>query len=291
MRFAFITTEKAHYPVRVLCATLEVTPSGYYAWRDRPASRKKIADAQLLVQIKAAMKRGRGAYGSPRVHEELRAQGIRVGKKRIERVMRENGLEARQKRRFVHTTNSRHEHPIAPNLLERNFVALEPNKVWVGDVTYIPTAEGWLYLAVLTDLFSRRVVGWATSATNDRELALRALEHALRLRRPLPHLVHHTDRGSPYASDDYRAALNANEMIASMSRTGDCWDNAVSESFFGTLKAEHVDHEDFATHDVAAASIGDYIEGFYNCVRRHSYVGYLSPIEFELRSHTKAIAA
>ncbi len=291
MRFAFITTEKAHYPVRVLCAMLEVTPSGYYAWRERPASRKKIADAQLLVQIKAAMKRGRGAYGSPRVHEELRAQGIRVGRKRVERLMRENGLEARQKCRFVHTTDSRHEHPIAPNVLERNFVALEPNKVWVGDVTYIPTAEGWLYLAVLIDLFSRRVVGWATSATNDRELALRALEHALRLRRPLPGLVHHTDRGSPYASDDYRAALAANDMIASMSRAGDCYDNAVSESFFGTLKAEHVDHEAFATHDIAAASIGDYIDGFYNCVRRHSYVGYLSPIEFELRSHTKAIAA
>jgi transposase InsO family protein len=287
----FITAEKAKYPVRLLCELLEVSRSGYYASVDRPASPKRTSDAQLVVEIKAAMVRGRGTYGSPRVHDDLRAHGIRVGKKRVERLMRENELVARQKRRFVHTTDSDHEHPIAPNVLERNFEAKAPNEAWVGDVTYIPTGEGWLYLAVLIDLFSRRVVGWATSANNDTELALRALDGALRARRPPPGLVQHTDRGSPYASGDYRGVLERHAMVASMSRTGDCYDNAVAESFFATLKAEHVDHEDFATRDLGTASIGDYIENFYNCARRHSYVGYVSPIEFELRSQTRGIAA
>ncbi len=290
MRFAFIEAEKAQYPIVLLCEVLDVTRSGFYAWRSRPTSPKKIADAQLLVEIKAAMKRGRGTYGSPRVHRELRARGIRVSKKRIERLMRENGLVARQKRRFVHTTDSRHAMPIAPNVLDRNFDATQPNQAWVGDVTYIPTADGWLYLAVLLDLFSRRVVGWATSESNDRELALRALNQALRARRPRRGLVHHTDRGSPYASDDYRRVLATHAIVASMSGTGDCYDNAVAESFFATLKAEHVDHEDFATPEAGTASLGDYID-FYNCSRRHSHVGYVSPIEFELRSQTQPIAA
>ena len=291
MKFVFITAEKAHYPIRMLCELLEVSRSGYYAWLDRPAAPKAVSDAQLVVEIKAAMRRGRGAYGSPRVHRELRARGVRVGKKRIERLMRENELVARQKRRFVHTTDSHHEHPIAPNVLGRNFDATAANQAWVGDVTYIPTGEGWLYLAVLLDLFSRRVVGWATSATNDTELALRALDSALRARRPRAGLVHHTDRGSPYASSEYRSVLAVHAIVASMSRTGDCYDNAVAESFFATLKAEHVDHEDFATRDLGTASVGDYIEGFYNCARRHSHVGYVSPIEFELRSQTNAMIA
>jgi len=291
VKFVFIAAEKALYPVRLLCELLEVSRSGYYAWIDRPAPRKKIADAQLVVEIKAALVRGRGAYGSPRVHRELRAHGIHVSKKRIERLMRENGLAARQKRRFVHTTDSRHEYPIAPNVLDRNFDVQAANQAWVGDVTYIPTGEGWLYLAVLLDLFSRRVVGWATSATNDRDLALQALDQALRTRRPKRGLVHHTDRGSPYASDDYRSALDAGGIIASMSRTGDCYDNAVAESFFATLKAEHVDHEDFATRAMGTASIGDYVERFYNTARRHSHLGYVSPIEFELKSQVEGLAA
>jgi putative transposase len=291
VRFVFIAAEKALYPVRLLCEVLEVARSGYYAWVDRAVSPKKIADARLLLEIKAALVRGRGAYGSPRVHRELRAHGIRVGKKRIERLMRENGLEARQKRRFVHTTDSRHEHPIAPNVLDRQFDVDQANQAWVGDVTYIPTAQGWLYLAVLLDLFSRRIVGWATSAINDRDLALSALHQALRARRPPPGLVHHTDRGSPYASDDYCRVLAAHAITPSMSRTGDCYDNAVAESFFATLKAEHVDHQDFATRELGTASIGDYIEAFYNCARRHSHIGYVSPIEFELRSQTRSIAA
>jgi putative transposase len=290
VRFAFISAEKASYPIVLLCDVLDVTRSGFYAWLARPASPKKIADAQLVVEIKAAMKRGRGAYGSPRVHRELRAHGIRVSKKRVERLMRENGLVARQKRRFVHTTDSRHAFPVAPNVLDRNFDVQRPNQAWVGDVTYIPTAEGWLYLAVLLDLFSRRVVGWATSACNDRELALRALDQALRTRRPRRGLIHHTDRGSP-ASDDYRRVLAAHAIVASMSGTGDCYDNAAAETFFATLKAEHVDHEDFATRAAGTASVGDYIENFYDCARRHSHVDYVSPMEFELRSQTQAIAA
>jgi transposase InsO family protein len=287
----FIAAEKAQYPVTLLCELLEVSRSGYYAWIDRPTPRKKIADARLVLEIKAALVRGRGAYGSPRIHLELRAHGIRVSKKRIELLMRENGLVARQKRRFVHTTDSHHEYPIAPNVLDRNFDVQAANQAWVGDVTYIPTREGWLYLAVLLDLFSRRVVGWATSATNDRDLALKALDQAVRTRRPKHGLVHHTDRGSPYASDDYRSALGAGGLVASMSRTGDCYDNAVAESFFATLKAEHVDHEDFATRAIGTASIGDYIERFYNTARRHSHLGYVSPIEFELKSQVEGLAA
>ena len=291
MRFVFIAAEKALYPVRLLCDLLEVSRSGFYAWVDRPAPPKTTADARLVVEIRAALVRGRGAYGSPRVHRELRAHGIRVSRKRIERLMRENGIVARQKRRFVHTTDSRHAHPIASNLLDRHFDPKAANEAWAGDVTYIATAEGWLYLAVLLDLFSRRVVGWATSAVNDRELALDALRRALRSRRPAPGLVHHTDRGSPYASDEYRQALVDGGIVASMSRTGDCYDNAVAESFFATLKAEHVDYEDFATRAVGTASIGDYVESFYNTARRHSHLGYVSPIEFELRSQTAALAA
>jgi transposase InsO family protein len=291
VKFVFIAAEKALYPVRMLCSVLEVSRSGFYAWVDRPTPPKTTADARLVLEIRAALARGRGAYGSPRIHRELRARGIRVGKKRIERLMRENGLVARQKRRFVHTTDSRHEHPIAPNLLDRHFDPKAANEAWAGDVTYIPTGEGWLYLAVLLDLFSRRVVGWATSAVNDRQLALDALAHAVRSRRPARGLLHHTDRGSPYASDEYRQALVDRGIVASMSRTGDCYDNAVAESFFATLKAEHVDHEDFATRALGTASIGDYVESFYNAARRHSHLGYVSPIEFELRSQTGAIAA
>jgi putative transposase len=291
MRFVFIAAEKALYPVRLLCELLEVSRSGFYAWVDRPTPPKTTADARLVVEIRAALVRGRGAYGSPRVHRELRAHGIRVSRKRVERLMRENGIVARQKRRFVHTTDSRHAHPIAPNLLDRHFDPKAANEVWAGDVTYIATGEGWLYLAVLLDLFSRRVVGWATSAVNDRELALEALRRALRSRRPARGLVHHTDRGSPYASDEYRQALVDRGIAASMSRTGDCYDNAVAESFFATLKAEHVDYEDFATRAVGTASIGDYVESFYNTTRRHSHLGYVSPIEFELRSQTAALAA
>jgi len=291
MKFAFIASREVAFPVDTMCRVLAVSRSGYYAWKKRPEPSRKTQDAQLAAEIAGAHKRSRGIYGSPRVHRDLKARGVRVSKKRIERLMRERGLRGRRKRRFCCTTDSRHALPIAANVLDRRFQADAPNRVWVGDVTYIATGEGWLYLAVLLDLFSRRVVGWATSATNDRALALEALERALKHRRPKTGLLHHTDRGSPYASDDYRAALKRRGLVASMSRSGDCYDNAVAESFFATLKAEHVDHEDFPSREVARASIADYIESFYNPARRHSSIGYVSPIEFELRSQIAASAA
>jgi putative transposase len=291
VKFAFIAAKEVAFPIATMCRMLNVSRSGYYAWKARPEPRKKADDTQLAVEIAGAHKRSRGIYGSPRIHRDLKARGMRVGKKRVERLMRANGLQGRSKRRFCRTTDSKHALPIAPNVLERCFKTDAPNRVWVGDVTYIPTGNGWLYLAVLLDLFSRRVVGWATSAVNDRALALATLDRALEYRRPPPGLLHHTDRGSPYASDAYRSALAQRGIIASMSRTGDCYDNAVAESFFATLKAEHIDHEDFPSREVARASIADYIEGFYNTVRRHSSIGYVSPIEFELRSHTTAFAA
>jgi putative transposase len=291
VKFNFIATKEVAFPVHTMCRTLGVSRSGYYAWRGRPTPPRAKADAQLAVEIAGAHKASRGTYGSPRVHAELRARGRKVGRKRVERLMRQNGLQARRKRRFCRTTDSRHALPIAPNVLARNFETGAPNRAWVGDVTFIQTGEGWLYLAVLLDLFSRRVVGWAASATNDRELALAALAVAVRARRPLPGLLHHTDRGSPYASHDYRDALEPQGVVASMSRTGDCYDNAVAESFFATLKGELVDHEQYATRRSAVLSIGDYIEHFYNTARRHSHLGYLSPIEFELRSQIQKNAA
>jgi transposase InsO family protein len=284
VKFAFIRAEKASYPIAALCRVLGVSRSGFHAWHRRPQAARVGADALLAVQVASVHKRSRSTYGSPRVHAELRAKGVRVSRKRVERLMRENGLEARRKRRFRRTTDSKHSNPIAPNVVARNFVATEPNATWVTDVTAIWTTEGWLYLAVLLDLYSRRVVAWDAGANNDTALALRALQLGLRRRRPGGGLVHHSDRGSPYASADYRAALACQGIVASMSRKGDCWDNAVAESFFATLRAELVDHEVYATHDAAVLSIGDYIDNFYNIERRHSFLGYLNPIEFELRS-------
>lgn len=283
MKFAFIDAEKAVWPVEVQCDVLGVSRSGYYAWKARPDAPRVRQDAELVVEIKAASKVGRGNYGSPRVHRELRAKGRRVGKKRVERLMRQEGIVARKKRRFRRTTDSNHPHPIAPNVLERNFHVELPNTAWVTDVTYVWTYEGWLYLAVILDLFSRRVVGWAASANNDRALAFSALDRAIVARRPEPGLIHHSDRGSVYASIDYGEALSTVGAVKSMSRKGDCWDNAVAESFFATIKGEMIDHEDYATRTAAIEAIADYIDGFYNTRRRHSAIDYLSPIEFELK--------
>jgi len=283
VKFAFIDAEKAQWPVEVQCAVLGVSRSGYYAWRDRPEAPREAEDAELVVEIKAAHKAGRGNYGSPRVHRELRAKGRRVGKKRVERLMRREGIVGRRKKRFRKTTDSNHSHPIAPNVLERNFDVELPNAAWVTDVTYVSTHEGWLYLAAILDLFSRRVVGWAASANNDRALAIGALDRAVAERQPAPGIVHHSDRGSVYASGDYGDALTKLGAVKSMSGKGDCWDNAVGESFFATIKGEMIDHEDFQTRAAAIAAIADYIDGFYNPCRRHSAIDYVSPIEFELK--------
>jgi putative transposase len=291
VKYLFIAAQKAFYAIAILCDVLGVSRSGYYAWSKRPTPARTKADAVLKAQISAVHAKSRSTYGSPRVHAELRSKGVSVSRKRIERLMREEGIQARQKRRFRRTTDSNHRLPIAPNVLEREFTTEAPNRVWVTDVTYIATDEGWLYLAAILDLFSRRVIGWATSATNDRLLALDALDRALCARKPRPGLLHHSDRGSPYASEDYREALRRRGLVASMSRSGDCWDNAVAESFFATLKAELVDHEHYPTRAIATASIGDYLETFYNPARRHSHLGYKSPIEFELKRQISAFAA
>lgn len=287
MKFAFIAARDVAFPVSVMCRVLGVTRSGFYAWSKRPTPAREKADAQLAATVASVHKRSRKTYGSPRVHAELKARGLRVGRKRVERLMRENGLQGRRKRRFRRTTDSKHNGPIAPNVVAREFTVAEPNRVWVTDVTAIATEEGWLFLAAILDLYSRRVVGWATSGNNDTVLALNALQGALKTRRPAPGLVHHSDRGSPYASADYRAALRRHRARRSMSRKGDCWDNAVAESFFATLRAELVDHERYVSRTAARKSIGDYIDNFYNVQRRHSYLGYLNPIEFELRSQTR----
>jgi len=283
MKFAFIDAEKARWPVEVQCELFGVSRSGYYAWKGRPEAPRAQEDAELVIEIKVASEVGRGNYGSPRVHRELRAQGRRISRKRVERLMRQEGIVARKKRRFRKTTDSNHAHPIAPNVLARNFNVELPDTAWVTDVTYVWTHEGWLYLAAILDLFSRRVVGWAASANNDRALAISALDRATSARAPAAGLVHHSDRGSVYASGDYGDALASIGAVKSMSRKGDCWDNAVAESFFATIKGEMIDHEDYQTRATAIAAIGDYIDGFYNPCRRHSSIGYVSPIEFELK--------
>lgn len=289
MKYAFIDAEKGQWPVDVQCDTLGVSRSGYYAWKGRPVAPRAEQDVELVDEIKAAYAAGRGTYGSPRVHRELRAKGRRIGRKRVERLMRQHGIAARRKRRFRRTTDSNHSQPIAPNVLERNFDVELPNTAWVTDVTYVWTHEGWLYLAVILDLFSRRVVGWAVSANNDRALALGALDRAVCARTPAEGLVHHSDRGSVYASDDYGEGLTKIGAIKSMSRKGDCWDNAVAESFFATIKGEMIDHEDYLTRSAAIAAIADYIDGFYNPCRRHSAIDYVSPIEFELKFMSEKI--
>lgn len=291
MKFAFVAEQEVAFPVGPMCNVLGVSRSGYYAWKKRPPAPRARADAQLAVEVVAAHKRSRATYGSPRVHAELKRRGFRVGRKRVERLMREKSIQARRKRRFRRTTDSNHSNPVAPNLLARQFDQTAPNRVWVTDVTYVWTGEGWLYLAVMLDLFARKVVAWATSVVNDTALALVVLEAAFESRRPPPGLLHHSDRGSPYTSDAYRAALRRMGIVASMSRTGDCWDNSVAESFFATIKAELIDDEHFATRGAALAAIADYIERFYNPQRRHSHIGYFSPVEFELRYQIAAVAA
>lgn len=284
MKYAFIDVEKAHYPVRLLCRCLGVSRSGYYGWSNRGPSPRAAEDEGLAVEVAAIFKRHRRRYGSPRICDELRARGRGVSRKRVARLMRGRGLKARSgRRRIPRTTDSRHPHPVAENLLGRNFRTEAPNRAWVGDVTYLPTAEGWLFLAVLLDLFSRRVVGYALSERNDQELARAALQQALMMRNPKAGLVHHTDRGSPYASGAYRALLDAHGIRASMSRAGNCYDNAVAESFFSTLEFElDVETEKRSRTEVVQV-VSEYIDGYYNCERRHSTIGSMSPIAFERR--------
>ncbi len=279
MSFRFIAAEKATYPIRALCRALDVSPSGYYAWCARPLSPRAQADRTLSHAIRVAHVTSRGRYGSPRVHRAVRAHGHVVGRNRVIRLMRAAGLRARPRRSFRVTTDSRHRFAVPANLVQRQFRPAAPNRVWAADITYLPTAEGWLYLAVILDLFSRRVIGWAVRPTLHTDLVSAALHLALGRRQPAPGLIHHSDRGVQYASDDYQRLLARQGIVPSMSRRGDCWDNAVVESFFSTLKHELNTH--WPTAAAATGALATYIDGFYNPVRLHSTLDYQPPNAFE----------
>jgi putative transposase len=280
VRFRFIAAEQAHHSLSLLCRCLRVTRSGFYAWRQRPVSARTERDRRLKVLVHASFDASKHRYGSPRIHRDLLEQDVRVSRKRIIRLMQEDGLKARARKRFTCTTMSDHDQPVAANLLARQFRADAANQRWVGDTTEFVIGErGKLYLAAILDLFSRFVVGWAVSAVNDRHLTLQALGMALMRRGPDTGLLHHSDRGSTYASADYQRMLDAHGITCSMSRTGDCYDNAVMEAFFSTVKMELADR--FESAEQAKTLLFDYLEVFYNQRRRHSTIGYVSPAAFE----------
>lgn len=265
-----------------MCKTLRISRSGFYTWLDRPESDRAREDRRLTALIQGAFEESRRTYGSPRVHAVLQHRDVRCGENRVARLMKKHGLRPKLKKKFrVQTTDSNHDNPIAPNLLDQNFEAERPNQIWVSDITYIPTDEGWLYLASTMDLFSRAVVGWSMSASLKAISATASLRMAIERRSPSAGLLHHSDRGVQYTSDEFRKALKNHGMVSSMSRKGNCYDNAVKESFFHTLKTELVVHEHYRTRAEARASIFEYIEAFYNRQRLHSSLGYMSPVDFE----------
>jgi putative transposase len=272
-----------NYSIVALCRNLEVSKAGYYAWRNRKPSARARKDAKLRTAIQSIHEQKRGLYGSPRIHAELKARKVRVARKRVARIMRMDGLKAKKRRHFTVTTVTSHSYPIAKNILAREFKPTQPNRAWVADITAFSTREGWLYLAVVLDLYSRRVIGWSMSAKIDAALVLNALRTAVAARRPGPGLIVHTDRGSQYACREYRAFVIANQIVPSMSRKGNCWDNAVAESFFSSLKTELKPERLWSTHSEARSAIFEYIETWYNRTRRHSTNQYLSPIDFESR--------
>jgi putative transposase len=281
MIFRFVSNNLSEFPIILMCRVLEVSRSGYYAWLKHPESKRDKDDKALSQEIFEIHQESFCTYGSPRVYRELKRRGKHIGEKRIVRLMRKDGLRAKTKRKFKVTTDSRHNFPVAANLLNREFTPEEPNQVWASDITYIWTAEGWLYLAVVMDLFSRTIVGWSMSERMTRELVIDAFVMATKRRNPPSGLLHHSDRGSQYASDDYQDILAKHGAICSMSRKGNCWDNAPVESFFGTLKREHVFHNRYLHRAQARQSIFVYIEQFYNRKRIHSALGYRTPSEME----------
>jgi transposase InsO family protein len=283
MRFAFIDAEKAHHAVRTLCRVLEVSSSGYYAYLRREPSQRQQDDDALKVHIAVIHERSQGTYGSPRIYRRLRQKDFEVGRDRVARLMRELQRCGTPKRRYRCTTDSDHDAPVAPNLLQRDFDAKRPNQRWVTDITYVWTQQSWMYLAVVMDLFSRRVVGWAMRPHLQTELALEALRMALGRRMPEPGLVHHSDRGVQYAAHAYQNVLHQHGIVCSMSRKADCWDNAVVESFFARLKTELLHRQSWRTGREVQDAVARYIEGWYNPHRLHSSLGYLSPNQFEQR--------
>ncbi len=290
--YRFIQAEKANHSIRTMCRVLRVSRAAYYDWRNKRTHVESAADKKLTVHIKAIHRRHKERYGAPRVTAELRDQGFTINHKKVARLMRENGLVGRPRRVFRGTTtDSAHQEPVAPNLLDRHFETEAPNKAVVGDVTYLPTRQGWVYLAVLIDLFSRKVVGWAMDTTMETSLCLRALQRMLATRGDLAGAIHHTDRGSQYAARSYRQALQDAGMVQSMSRKGNCWDNAVAESFFGTLEQELTPKAPWPDLRTARSAVGDYIHRYYNAERRHSTLGQKTPIAYEAQHQAARRAA
>lgn len=281
MRFAAIDEHRDDCRLQPMCKAMRVSMSGYHAWRRRPPSERRQDELRLVQLIEKIHMGSRQTYGSPRIHAVLNGTGETCSEDRVARLMRKHGIRAKTKKKFKATTNSKHKLPVAANTLNRDFAPSEPNKAWAGDITYLWTREGWLYLAVVIDLFSRKVIGWAMEPTLSRELALKALRMAIAARNPNTGLIAHTDQGVQYASGDYQSLLKLYGIICSMSRKGNCWDNSVVESFFGTLKQEHVFFCDFATRDEARRSVFEWIEGWYNRERLHSTLGNVSPEAYE----------
>jgi putative transposase len=289
VKYRFVEQQRPYHRVVVLCRVLDVSTSGYYAWRGRPESQRAVTDRRLTLAIKAVFTANHETYGSPRVWRELRElrelrEPIICSRKRVARLMRVAGLRSVRKPKFKRTTDSQHAHPIAPNRLP-DIVIVRCNQVWVTDITYIWTREGWMYLAVVMDLHSRRIVGWVVRPRLTRELVLEALRRAIAVRRPQPGLIHHSDRGSQYAAGEYQAVLRAHGMMPSMSGKGNCYDNAAMESCFATVKLERVHRRHYQTRGEVTPDLCDYIEGFYNSRRRHSSLGCQSPVDFEMKQH------
>jgi putative transposase len=279
VRYAWIDGARDIYPLQVLCRVLSVSRSGFADWKSCDGPTQWLSEEQLLALIRSIHVEVKGSYGSPRMLEELKARGFPASKSRVRRLMQAHGIRGRHKRRYKATTNSKHKLPVAENVLARQFDVASPDKVWTVDITYIPTGEGWLYLAVVMDLYSRMIVGWAMDERMTRKLAMDALRMAKFRRKPAPGLLHHSDRGAQYCSGDYQALLAEYGMRCSMSRKGSCWDNAPMESFFNSLKNERVFHERYDTRDAARIDLFEYIEGFYNRRRRHSSIGYRTPLQ------------
>ena len=284
MRYQFIQAERANYPAALLCQCLQVAKSGFYAWLKRSPSRRDQANQTLKKNIVLIHQQSRCTYGSPRVFAKLRQQGLHIGRKRVERLLKEAGICVKPKKRFVKTTDSQHAFPVASNLLKQQFVVPQKDQAWVSDITYLNTEEGFLYLCVILDLYSRRVVGWATRTTLDRNLVLAAVYQAKWVRKPGPGLLHHSDRGCQYASEEVQKVFVEAQITCSMSRRGNCYDNAVAESFFATLKGELIHRQKWVTHHQVEIALFEYIEGFYNRQRLHSSLDYQSPVEYEQKT-------
>lgn len=284
MKYAFVQAQVPNHPITLLCHVLKVSRSGYYRWNQRVPSLRDLADKKLLKDIKRVHAEHRGHAGALKTWNVLKRQGIVCGKHQVARIRRVNGIVAKRRKRFVVTTRSKNTKWVAPNLLQRDFSVQQPNQVWVGDVTFVPTQQGWLYLAVLIDLYSRQVIGWSMSNRNNTPLLLGALEMAIARRQPSKGLIHHSDQGQTYAAQSYRDLLAQNSMTPSMSRKGDCWDNAVAESFFATVEFELIEQQVFPTRDQARSAIFDFIEVFYNRQRAHQSLGYRTPLEVDQES-------